>query len=56
MIGRITTHKKLLEYLEKEFKSLFAYGISEVFEEVTADAFCHTALMDIIVNMYMKDM
>ena len=30
-------HKKLLEYLEKEFKSLFAYGISEVFEEVTAD-------------------
>ena len=30
-------HKSLLNFLEKEFKSLFTYGISEVFEEVTND-------------------
>ena len=32
-------HKKLLEYLEKEFKNLFTYGISEVFEEVTDNGY-----------------
>jgi hypothetical protein len=30
-------HPELLYWLEEQFKSLFVYGISEVFEEVTAD-------------------
>jgi hypothetical protein len=30
-------HQSLLKYLEKQFKDIFCYGISEVFDEVTND-------------------